>query len=57
MKKYQIYNFKIRVEHEHVGDESTKKNVGKTKIDRIGSEKIRESCGIQPINKWMERRR
>ena len=29
----------------------------KTKIDRIRSQQIRESCGIQPINEWMERRR
>ena len=31
--------------------------VGKTKIDRIRSQQIRESCGIQPINEWVERRR
>ena len=34
-----------------------KKIVGKTKINRITSQQIRESCGIQPINDWMERRR
>ena len=38
-------------------DESTKKIVGKTKIDRIRSQQTRESCGIQPINEWLERRR
>ena len=34
-----------------------RKVVGYTKIDRIRSQKIRESCGIQPINEWVERRR
>ena len=34
-----------------------RKIVGKTKIDRIRSQEIRESCGIQPINEWVERRR
>ena len=34
-----------------------RKIVGKTKIDRIRSQQIRESCGIQPINEWVERRR
>ena len=29
----------------------------KTKIERIRSQQIRESCGIQPINEWMQRRR
>ena len=29
-----------------------RKTVGKTKIDRIRSHKIRGSCGIQPINEW-----
>ena len=37
-------------------DKSTKKIVDKTKIDRIRSQQIRESCGIQPINEWVERR-
>ena len=27
------------------------------KIDRIRSQQIRESCGRQPINEWVERRR
>ena len=27
-----------------------RKIVGKTKIDRLRSQQIRESCGIQPIN-------
>ena len=27
------------------------------KIDRIRSQKIRESCGIQPISEWVEIRR
>ena len=30
---------------------------GKRIIDRIRSQQIKESCGIQPINEWMERRR
>ena len=34
-----------------------RKIVGKTKIDRIKSQEIRESCGIQPINEWVQRRR
>ena len=34
-----------------------RKIVGKTKIDRIRSQQIRDSCGIQPINEWVERRR
>ena len=33
-----------------------RKIVGKTKIDRIRSQEIGESCGIQPVD-WMERRR
>ena len=37
--------------------EVVRKIVGKTKIDRIRSQQIRESCGIQPINEWVERRR
>ena len=31
-----------------------RKMVGKTKIDRIRSQQIRESCGIQAINEWVE---
>ena len=34
-----------------------RKIVGKRKIDRIRSQQIRESCGIQPINEWMKKRR
>ena len=34
-----------------------RKIVGKTKIDRIRSQQIRESCGTQPINEWEEIRR
>ena len=34
-----------------------RKIVGKTKIGRIRSQQIRESCDIQPINEWVERRR
>ena len=30
-----------------------RKIVGKTKIDRIRSQQITESCGIQPINVTM----
>ena len=33
------------------------KIVGKTKIGRIRSQIIRESCGIQPIKEWVKRRR
>ena len=33
-----------------------RKIVGKTKRDRIRSKQFRESCGIQPVNEWMERR-
>ena len=33
------------------------KIVGKTKIDRIRSQQMRESCDFQPINEWVERRR
>ena len=29
--------------------------VGKTKLDRIRSQQIRGSCGIQSINDWVER--
>ena len=32
-----------------------RKIIGKTKIDRIRSEQIRESCCIQPIDEWVER--
>ena len=35
----------------------THKIVDKTKIDRIRSQQLRESCGIQPIKEWLERRR
>ena len=31
--------------------------VGKIKIDRIRNQQIRESCGIQPINERVERRK
>jgi hypothetical protein len=34
-----------------------RKIVGKTKIDIIRSQQIRESCSIQTINEWVERRR
>ena len=34
-----------------------RKMIGKTKINRIKSQKIRKYCGFQPINEWMERRR
>ena len=36
--------------------EVIRKIVGKTK-NRIRSQQVRESCGIQPINEWVERRR
>ena len=32
-----------------------RKKADKTKIDR--SQQIRESCGVQPINEWVETRR
>jgi hypothetical protein len=34
-----------------------RKIVGNTKIDRIRSQQIRESCGIQSINECEERRK
>ena len=34
-----------------------RKIVGNIEIDRIRSQQIRESCSIQPINEWVERRR
>ena len=34
-----------------------RKIVGKAKIDRIKSKKIRESYGIKPINEWVKTRR
>jgi hypothetical protein len=34
-----------------------RKTFGKTKIDTIRTQQIRESCGIQPIIEWLERRR
>ena len=34
-----------------------KKVVGKTKIDRIRSQQIRESCSIQPIIEWVEKKK
>ena len=37
--------------------EVLRKIVDKTKIDRIRSQQIRESCGVHPINEWEERRR
>ena len=33
-----------------------RKIVGKTKIDRIRSQQIREPCGIQLINEWERRK-
>ena len=35
--------------------EVLRKIVGKTKIDRIRSQQIRESCDIQTDNQWVER--
>jgi len=34
-----------------------RKTVGRRKIDRMRSQQIRESCGIQRIDDWVERRR
>ena len=34
-----------------------RKTVGKTKIYAIENQQIGESCGIQRINEWTERRR
>ena len=31
--------------------------VGKTKVDRIRSQQIRQDCGIQAVNEWVERSR
>ena len=31
--------------------------VGKTKRDTIRSQQMRQPCGIEPINEWMEGRR
>ena len=39
------------------GTKVLRKIVGKTKIGSVRSQQIRESCFIQPINKWVERRR
>ena len=33
------------------------KIVYKTKIHRIRNQQIRECCGVQPINEWVEKRR
>ena len=33
-----------------------RKIIGKTKVDRIRSQQNGESCCIQPINEWVERR-
>ena len=33
------------------------KVVCKTKVYRIRSQQMRESCGMQPTNEWVERRR
>ena len=35
----------------------SRKIVGKTKMDRITNQQIREFCFIQIINEWVERRR
>ena len=39
------------------GMKLVRKIVGKTKIDRIRGQQIRESCSIQSIHEWVERRR
>ena len=31
-----------------------RKTVGEMKIDIVRSQQIRESCGVQPINEWVE---
>ena len=33
------------------------KIVFKAKINVVWSQQIRKSCGIQPVNKWVERRK
>ena len=48
---------KTRQMLEAIGMEILRKIFGKTKIDRIRSQQIRESCGFHPINEWVERRR
>ena len=48
-------NIKIQTGAGNKRDESTMEIVGKTKIDRIRSQRIRESSGNQPIKEWVER--
>ena len=45
-------NIKTRQMLEANEMKAVRKTVGKTKIDRIRSQQIRESCGIQPIDEW-----
>jgi hypothetical protein len=55
---YWILNVSIQHFNKHIIsilEESTKENIGKTKVDRIRIQQIRESCDIQPTNEWMER--
>ena len=55
-----IYAFHGRLKNQtNVGNNSdeNRKIVGKTNIDRIRSQQIRESCGVQTINERMKRRR
>ena len=52
-----LYYLKARQMLEANEMKVVRKILGKTKVDRIRSQQIRESCGIQPINEWVERRR
>ena len=53
----EIIYIKIRKKLEAKEMKVIRKIVGKTKINRIRSQEIRESCGIEPINEWVERGR
>ena len=51
------YSYKTRQMFEANEMKVQRKIFRKTKIDRVRSRQIRKSCGIQPINEWMEIRR
>ena len=53
----KIGNIKSQTNIESKWDEVLRKIVGKTKIDRIRNQQIRESCGTEPINERVQRRR
>ena len=56
MQKKQRRKNKNQTNFGRKWDESTKKISWKIK-NRIRRQQIRESCGIQPINEWVKRRR